>query len=183
MSTYARADANANSGFMVEVQPKDIPGADKGDPLAGIQFQRKLEEQAFHLGGADYHAPVQLLGDFMQDRASIGVGSIEPSFRPGVTYTDLRECLPGFIAKALKEAVPRIAKRLKGFDYSHAVLTAVESRSSSPLRITRDRDHQCLNVLGLYPAGEGAGYAGGIVSAAVDGLKVAESVAATMTKR
>ncbi len=179
MSTYARADANANSGFMVEVHPKDIPGAGK-DPLAGIQFQRDLEERAFQLGGSNYHAPVQLLGDFMKDRASVGVGSIEPSFRPGVTYTDLRECLPAFISKALKEAVPRIAKRLKGFDHSHAILTAVESRSSSPLRITRNKDCQCLNVQGLYPAGEGAGYAGGIVSAAVDGLRVAESLAADM---
>ena len=174
MSSYARDESNANAGFMVEVHPSDLPS---GDALAGVQFQRSLEEKAFELGGSNFHAPAQLLGDFMNDRASTKLGSVEPSFRPGVTLTDLRQCLPPFVVKALKQAVPGIAKRLPGFDRPDAVLTAVESRSSSPIRVTRGEDLQSVGVRGLYPAGEGAGYAGGIISAAVDGLRVAEAVA------
>lgn len=174
MSSYARDESNANAGFMVEVHPADIPGEDL---LGGIQFQRDLEEQAFRLGGSNFQAPAQLLADFMEDRASTELGTVTPSFRPGVTLTDLRECLPSFVVKALKEAVPRIAKRLPGFDRPDAILTAVESRSSSPIRVTRGKDLQSLGVRGLYPTGEGAGYAGGIISAAVDGIKVAEAIA------
>ncbi len=174
MSSYARSEANANAGFMVEVHPSDLPGR---GPLAGVEYQRELEEKAFQLGGGDYRAPAQLLGDFMKDRASTEVGSVKPSFRPGVTLTDLRKCLPDFVVEALKAAVPRIAKRLLGFDYPDAVLTAVESRSSSPVRVPRGDDFQSIGLPGLYPTGEGAGYAGGIISAAVDGLRVAEAVA------
>lgn len=174
MSSYARSESNANAGFMVEVHPDDLPA---DDALAGVRFQRELEEKAFALGGGDYRAPAQLLGDFMKDRPSEGPRSVKPSFRPGVVYTDLRRCLPEYVVRSLKEAVPRIAKQLPGFDHPDAVLTAVESRSSSPLRIQRGADFQCPSVPGLYPAGEGAGYAGGIISAAVDGLRVAEAVA------
>ncbi|MFT4639143.1 MAG: putative FAD-dependent dehydrogenase [Verrucomicrobiales bacterium] len=174
MSTFARDESNANSGFMVEVHPADLPD---DDPLSGVNFQRDLEEKAFKLGGSNYHAPVQLLGDFLKDKKSTEIRSIKPSFRPGVTLADLRQCLPPFVVKALKKAVPRIAKQLPGFDNPDAVLTAVESRSSSPLRVTRGDDLQSTGVQGLYPAGEGAGYAGGIISAAVDGVRVAEAVA------
>jgi uncharacterized FAD-dependent dehydrogenase len=174
MSSYARDEANANAGFMVEVHPEDLPD---DDILTGVRFQRELEEKAFELGGRNFHAPAQLLGDFMKDEASTEIGSVKPSFRPGVTLTDLRECLPDFIVEAIKQAVPRIAKRLPGFDRPDAVLTAVESRSSSPIRVTRGKDLQSMGIRGLFPAGEGAGYAGGIISAAVDGLRVAEAVA------
>ncbi len=173
MSSYARDEANANSGFMVEVLPSDFPS---DGPLGGIAFQRDLEERAFRLGGGNYHAPAQLLGDFMRDRASTKLGAVQPSFRPGVKLTDLRECLPAFVVKALKDAVPKIARRLPGFDHPDAILTAVESRSSSPLRITRNADCESVHMKGLFPTGEGAGYAGGIISAAVDGLRVAEAV-------
>ncbi len=174
MSSYARDEANANAGFMVEVHPEDLPD---DDMLGGVRFQRELEEKAFELGGSNFHAPAQLLGDFMKDRASTEVGFVKPSFRPGVTLTDLRECLPDFVVKAIKQAVPRIAKRIPGFDRPDAILTAVESRSSSPIRVTRGKDMQSTGVQGLFPAGEGAGYAGGIISAAVDGIRVAEAVA------
>lgn len=176
MSSYARDEANANAGFMVEVHPSDLA---QGDALVGVQFQRDLEEKAFQLGGGDYRAPAQRLGDFMKGRASTGPGTVPPSFRPGVKWTDLRECLPDYVVRALKAAVPRIARRLPGFDHPDAVLTAVETRSSSPVRVTRGKDLQSISVRGLYPAGEGAGYAGGIISAAVDGLRVAEAVALT----
>lgn len=174
MSSFARDEANANAGFMVEVHLEDLP---ENGPLAGVQFQRELEAKAFQVGGGNYCAPAQLLGDFMKDRASTAIRSVKPSFRPGVTLTDLRECLPPFVVQALKEAVPVIAKRLPGFDHPDAVLTAVESRSSSPVRVLRGDDFQSVGVRGLYPTGEGAGYAGGIISAAVDGLRVAEALA------
>lgn len=177
MSSYARDEANANAGFMVEVRPGDFPNSD--DPLAGMRFQRELEAKAFQLGGGDYRAPAQMLGDFVKGKGTSELGDVRPSFRPGVTLTDLRECLPPFVVKALKESVPHIAKRLPGFDRHDAILTAIESRSSSPLRVTRGDDLQSTGLRGLYPAGEGAGYAGGIISAAVDGLRVAEAVAAT----
>ena len=179
MSSFARDEANANAGFMVEVHPSDLPG---DHPLAGVEFQRELEGKAFRLGGGNYHAPAQLLGDFMAGKASTEVRSVKPSFRPGVKLTHLGGCLPGFVLEALREAVPLIAKRLPGFDDPDAVLTAVESRSSSPVRLTRGRDLQSCGLAGLYPAGEGAGYAGGIISAAVDGLRVAEAIALKAAK-
>lgn len=174
MSSYARAEANANSGFMVEITPEDVGGS---SPLAGIEFQREWERKAFEVGGSNYHAPAQLLGDFMKGKASKGPGSVKPSYEPGVVWTDLRECLPTVVAKMLKQSVHGIDKRLHGFLMDEAVLTGVESRSSSPVRIVRDRDTlECLGLKGLYPAGEGAGYAGGIISAAADGMKVAEAI-------
>ena len=174
MSSYARAEANANAGFMVEVGPQDY-----GDrhPLAGIEFQRDIERAAFRLGGGNYHAPAQLLGDFLAGRASTGAGRVKPSYEPGVVWTDLRECLPAAVIDTLKEAVPRIQKSLPGFQLDDAVLTAAETRSSAPVRIPRDPDSlECTQIRGFYPAGEGAGYAGGIISAAADGMRVAEAV-------
>jgi len=176
MSSYARAEANANAGFMVEVTPEEI-GATVKDPLAGIEFQRKWERKAFEIGGGNYHAPAQKLGDFLKHRASKSQGSVAPSYEPGVTWTDLRECLPDTVASTLQASVRKIATRLKGFDLPDAVMTGVETRSSSPVRIPRDSETmECVSVAGLYPAGEGAGYAGGIISAAADGLRVAEAV-------
>lgn len=174
MSSYARADANANSGFMVEVFPKDFENPE--NPLSGINFQRKWEQKAFEIGGTAGKAPAQLLGDFMKNSASSALGEVIPSYRPGVVLTDLRECLPKYIIKTMQEAVNRVSKQIAGFDRKDAVLTATETRSSSPLRINRDRNFQCPKVEGLYPAGEGAGYAGGILSAAVDGLRVATAL-------
>ncbi|HUF60446.1 MAG TPA: FAD-dependent oxidoreductase [Verrucomicrobiales bacterium] len=175
MSSYARDRANANAGFMVEVRPEDL-GA--GGALAGMEFQRRLEEKAFLAGGGGYRAPAQLLEDFLRGRASRGPGGVEPSFRPGVVWGDLGEVLPAFVIEALREATPRIERRLPGFNRADAVLTAVESRSSAPLRVARGVDMQSPSLAGLYPAGEGAGYAGGILSAAADGLRVAEALAA-----
>ena len=174
MSSYARADANANSGFMVEVFPKDFENPE--NPLSGINFQRKWEQKAFEIGGPAGKAPAQLLGDFMKNSASSALGEVIPSYRPGVVLTDLRECLPKYVIKTMQEAVNRVSKQIAGFDRKDAVLTATETRSSSPLRINRDRNFQCPKVEGLYPAGEGAGYAGGILSAAVDGLRVATAL-------
>ncbi|MEM0897742.1 MAG: FAD-dependent protein [Verrucomicrobiota bacterium] len=175
MSSYARDEANANSGFMVEVRPEDFE--DPEDPLSGIAFQRRWEQMAYQVGGNDYHAPAQRLGDFLAKRPSREAGDVAPSYRPGVVWTDLRECLPEFITDAIREAIPHIARKIPDFALEDAVLTAAETRSSSPLRIDRDEDSlQCPSATGLYPAGEGAGYAGGIVSAAVDGLRVAEKI-------
>ncbi len=177
MSSYARADANANAGFMVEVRPEDFGAG--GDPLAGIAFQREWERRAFALGGPDGRAPAQLLGDFRQGVASSELGEVAPSFRPGVVLTDLRECLPEVVVSTLQRAVAGIAHQIAGFDRPDAVLTAAETRSSSPLRIGRDPTTlQSPAARGLYPAGEGAGYAGGILSAAVDGLRVAKALIA-----
>jgi len=176
MSSYERAESNANSGFMVEITPEEI-GATAEKPLAGIDYQRKWERKAYELGGSNYFAPAQLLGDFLAKKPSTGPGSVLPSYQPGVTWTDLRKCLPNSVTDTLQSAVSRIAKRLRGFDLPDAVLTGVETRSSSPARIPRDSETmQCLGIKGLYPAGEGAGYAGGIISAAADGLRVTEAV-------
>ncbi|MDZ4286450.1 MAG: hypothetical protein U0984_00735 [Prosthecobacter sp.] len=173
MSSYARADANANSGFMVEINAGDYGDA----PLAGIEFQREIERSAFRLGGGNYHAPAQLLGDLMAGRASTGQGSVVPSYEPGVVWSDLRECLPEYVIATLKESVPRICKSLPGFMLEDAVLTAAETRSSSPSRIPRDpASFECIGIKHFYPAGEGAGYAGGIISAAADGMRVAEAL-------
>ncbi|MCR4301498.1 MAG: hypothetical protein NUV51_07790, partial [Sulfuricaulis sp.] len=180
MSHYSRNDRNANAGIVVGITPADF-GSD--DPLAGIALQRQLEEKAFLLGGANYNAPAQLVGDFLAGQPSTGPGSVIPSYTPGVTWTDLGPALPDYAIAAIHEAIPAFEKSLKGFAMNDAVLTAVETRTSSPIRITRDeKSFESVNTSGLYPAGEGAGYAGGIVSAAVDGMKVAEAVARKITQ-
>ena len=174
MSSYARAEANANSGFMVDVKPSDYG---EHHPLAGIEFQRQIERQAFKLGGSNYHAPAQLLGDLLAGRASTSGGSVKPSYEPGVIWTDLRECLPEYVIATLKLAIPQIAKKLPGYGLEDAVLTAAETRSSSPVRIPRDpQTLVCEGIRHFYPGGEGAGYAGGIISAAADGMRVAEAI-------
>ena len=178
MSQYSRNERNANAGIVVGITPADYPGG----PLAGITFQRELESHAFTLGGGGYVAPGQLVGDFVAGQASTQLGSVEPSYKPGVLMTDLASALPGYAITAMREALPAFGKKIKGFDMHDAVLTGVETRTSSPLRITRGDDFQSLNVRGLYPAGEGASYAGGILSAGVDGIEVAEAVALDITQ-
>ncbi|MDH4394697.1 MAG: NAD(P)/FAD-dependent oxidoreductase [Limnobacter sp.] len=179
MSQYSRNERNANAGIVVGIDPSDYPGG----PLAGIDFQRKLESHAFTLGGGTYEAPGQLVGDFIAGKASTQLGSVEPSYKPGVHLTDLASALPEYAITAMREALPAFGKKIKGFDMHDAVLTGVETRTSSPLRITRGSDFQSLNVKGLYPAGEGASYAGGILSAGVDGIEVAEAVARAITSK
>lgn len=180
MSSYARAEANANAGFMVDVRTEDFASE---NVLGGIAFQRSLEKKAFALGGGNYHAPAQLLGDFLRGRPSTGQGKVKPSYEPGVTWTDLREILPEYICDTMREAVPMIEKSLKGFHLEDAVMTGVETRSSSPVRIPRDTETcECLGVKNFFPAGEGAGYAGGIISAAVDGMRVAEKIITALGK-
>ncbi len=174
MSQYSRNERNANAGIVVGIAPEDFPG---DDPLAGIRLQRELESRAFVLGGGDYQAPGQRVGDFLAGRPSTEFGSVEPSYRPGVRLTDLSTALPSYAIEAIREALPAFDLQIEGFAMQDAVLTGVETRTSSPVRITRGDDFQSLNVKGLYPAGEGAGYAGGILSAGVDGIKVAEAVA------
>jgi uncharacterized FAD-dependent dehydrogenase len=176
MSQYSRNERNANSGMVVSINPSDYPGG----AMAGIEFQRQLESHAFVLGGENYNAPAQLVGDFLAARPSKDVGSVEPSYKPGVNWTDLASALPDYAITAMREALPEFGKKIRGYDMHDAVLTGVETRTSSPLRITRGDDCQSLNVRGLYPAGEGAGYAGGILSAGVDGIKVAEALALDM---
>jgi uncharacterized protein len=179
MSQYSRNERNANAGIVVNVDPKDY-GATPQNPLAGIDFQRALESKAFELGGKTYEAPGQLVGDFLAGRPSTALGTVTPSYKPGVHLTDLATALPDYAIAAIKEALPAFEKKIKGFSMKDAVLTGVETRTSSPLRITRGANYQSLNVKGLYPAGEGAGYAGGILSAGVDGIKVAEALALDM---
>ena len=173
-SRFARDGANANAAFLVNVTPADFGG---DHPLAGVAFQREWERAAFELGGSSFRAPAQLLGDFMRGTASSGAGSVQPTYPLGVVYADLAECLPEFVVVALRESVPIFNRRLKGFSTTDAVLTGVETRSSSPVRVQRD-DSMQSNLRGVYPCGEGAGYAGGIMSAAVDGMRCAESVLA-----
>ncbi len=173
MSQYSRNEHNANAGIVVGVTPEDYPGG----PLAGIAFQRELESRAFVLGGGTYEAPGQRVGDFLAGCPSTELGKVIPSYKPGVHLTDLSSCLPSYAIEAIREAIPAFEKQIKGFSMDDAMLTGVETRTSSPLRITRGPDCQSLNIKGLYPAGEGAGYAGGILSAGVDGIKVAEAVA------
>ncbi|MEW6415914.1 MAG: NAD(P)/FAD-dependent oxidoreductase [Pseudomonadota bacterium] len=177
MSQYSRNERNANAGIVVGITPADFPG---DDPLAGIRLQRELESRAFTLGGGNYDAPAQRVGDFLAGRPTTKLGSVEPSYKPGVRLTDLATALPPYAIEAIREALPAFDKQIKGFAMDDAVLTGVETRTSSPVRITRGDDFQSLNVKGLYPAGEGAGYAGGILSAGVDGIKVAEAVARDM---
>ncbi|MGP1629650.1 MAG: NAD(P)/FAD-dependent oxidoreductase [Giesbergeria sp.] len=196
MSQYSRNERNANAGLVVGITPEDYPhdpaafeaelGATHGvqhlrageaHPLAGIVLQRQLESRAYILGGSDYSAPAQLVGDFLAGKASSAMASVEPSYQPGVRPVDLASALPEYAIAALREALPIFGKKIKGFDMPDAVLTGVETRTSSPLRIHRNDDFQSPNTAGLYPAGEGAGYAGGILSAGVDGIKVGEAVA------
>jgi hypothetical protein len=178
MSQYSRNERNANAGIVVGINPEqDFPGG----PLAGVELQEKLESIAFELGGKDYCAPGQLVGDFIKGVPSTSLGDVEPSYKPGILLGDLAPSLPPYAIEAIREALPAFGKQIRGFDRADAVLTGIETRTSSPLRITRDRDTlQSLNTRGLYPAGEGAGYAGGILSAGVDGIKVAEALATAM---
>ena len=178
MSQYSRNERNANSGLVVAIDPaRDYPGG----ALAGIDFQRHWETRAYVAGGSTYAAPAQKLGDFLRGRASTALGEVIPSYRPGVHLTDLAECLPEFAVTAMREALPVFGRQIPGYDHPDVTLTGVETRTSSPVRFTRGGDFQSLNTVGLFPAGEGAGYAGGILSAAVDGIKVAEAVATSMT--
>jgi uncharacterized FAD-dependent dehydrogenase len=177
MSQYSRRERNANAGIVVGVTPEDFPADARANPLAGIAFQRHWEEKAFLAGGASWFAPCQLVGDFLKDQPSTVLGSVIPSYKPGVTPTDLNLCLPEYATIAMREALQAFGRQIPGFSMEEAVMTGVETRTSSPVRMTRGADFQSLNVKGLYPSGEGAGYAGGILSAAVDGIKVAESLA------
>jgi hypothetical protein len=203
MSQYSRAERNANAGLVVAIDPSDYPldaetwiaafGAADGaryaaeaqalqakgqtHPLAGVVFQRQLESRAFEVGGRDYQAPGQLVGDFLAGKPSQQFGAVQPSYKPGVKLGDLSQVLPGFAVAAMREALPVFGRKIRGYDMADAVMTGIETRTSSPLRITRGEDCQSLNIAGLYPAGEGAGYAGGILSAGVDGIKVAEAIA------
>jgi hypothetical protein len=177
MSQYSRNERNANAGMVVGIDPaRDFPGG----PLAGIAVQRELESRAFVLGGGTYDAPGQLVGDFIRGTPSTEFGNVLPSYKPGVKLGDLHQALPAFAIEAMREALPVFGRKIRGYDMPDAVLTGVETRTSSPLRITRGEDFQSVNLKGLYPAGEGAGYAGGILSAGVDGIKVGEAVAAAI---
>lgn len=178
MSQYSRNERNANAGLVVGIHPADYPGG----PLAGIAFQRHWERQAYQLGGGDYWAPGQLVGDFVRGRPSKDFGEVQPSYKPGVRLGDLSTALPDYAIAAIREAIPALDRQLKGFAMHDAVLTGVETRTSSPIRITRGKDdYQSINTRGLYPAGEGASYAGGIYSAAIDGIEVAQALALAMT--
>ncbi|MEY3743957.1 MAG: hypothetical protein RLZZ541_1012, partial [Pseudomonadota bacterium] len=179
MSQYSRNERNANAGIVVGITPEvDFPG----DPLAGMELQRKWEHQAFLLGGSTYQAPGQLIGDFLANQPSTQFGEVTPSYTPSVHLTNLDSALPEYVISAIREAIPQFAKQIKGFDLPDGILTGVETRTSSPIRIKRhDDDLQSINTKGLYPTGEGAGYAGGILSAGVDGIRVAEAVALSMT--
>ena len=177
MSQYSRAERNANAGIVVNVTPADFPGGAGGHPLAGIALQRRLETHAFELGGGSYEAPAQRLDDFLAGRPSTQLGAVIPSYQPGVQLCDLSTALPDYAIAAIREALPAFDRQIKGFALPDAVLTGVETRTSSPLRMTRGDDFQSVNVKGLYPAGEGAGYAGGILSASIDGIRIAEAVA------
>ncbi len=201
MSQYSRNERNANAGIVVGIEPGDYPTdlaafeATLGDtfgnlelpagrshhPLAGIVLQRQLESNAYQLGGSNYEAPGQLVGDFIEGRPSTQLGSVVPSYQPGVRLGDLHGALPAYAIAAVREALPVFGRKIRGYDMPDAVLTGVETRTSSPLKITRGNDFQSLNVRGLYPAGEGASYAGGILSAGVDGIRVGEAVARAMT--
>jgi uncharacterized FAD-dependent dehydrogenase len=176
MSQYSRAERNANAGIVVGITPQDYPGG----PLAGIAFQRQWESAAFVAGGGTYAAPAQRVGDFIAGVPSKSLGTVIPSYKPGVTPTDLSPCLPDYAIAAIREALSAFGRQIRGFDMADAVLTGVETRTSSPIRIKRNEGFQSINTQGLFPAGEGAGYAGGILSAGVDGIKIAEAVAQSM---
>ena len=181
MSQYSRNERNANAGIVVGITPEvDYPG----DPLAGVEFQRRWESRAYELGGGTYQAPGQLVGDFLTGKSSTKFGAVQPSYTPGVHLTDLSSALPDYAIAAIREAIPAFAKQIKDFDLPDAVLTGVETRTSSPIRIKRNQDDmQSINTRGLYPSGEGAGYAGGILSAAVDGIEIAEAVALSIMRQ
>ena len=184
MSQYSRNERNANAAIVVGIEPTDFAPFDaSGSPLAGIALQRALERRAYVLGGENYNAPAQMVGDFMAGRASTELGDVQPSFQPGVSPGSLESALPDYAIAAIREALTAFGRQLRGFDRHDAILTAVETRTSSPIRIRRDETLQSLNTLGLYPAGEGAGYAGGILSAGVDGINVAEAVALSIDAR
>ena len=176
MSEFARDKINSNAALLVSVNPEDIPG---DHALKGMYWQRELEHKAFLAGGGGYHAPVARVGDFLKGERSTRFGEVLPSYLPGTSFASMDEILPRFVTDAMREALPMIDRKLHGFSHPDAVLTAVESRSSSRIRITRDESLQSVSLKGLYPCGEGAGYAGGIVSAAVDGIKVAEKIITT----
>jgi uncharacterized FAD-dependent dehydrogenase len=178
MSQYSRNERNANAAIVVGIEPADFAAFDdSGSPLAGIALQRALESRAYDVGGRDYSAPAQLVGDFIKGKSSAEFGSVQPSYKPGVHLTDLAPLLPEYAIDAIREALPAFDRQIKGYAMHDAILTGVETRTSSPVRIRRNDDYQSLNTRGLFPAGEGAGYAGGILSAAVDGIRVAEAVA------
>jgi uncharacterized FAD-dependent dehydrogenase len=182
MSQYSRNERNANAAVVVGIDPADFaPFDDSGSPLAGIALQRALESHAYTLGGKNYSAPGQLVGDFLSGRASHDFGDVQPSYKPGVTLGDLASALPDYAIAAIREALPAFERQLRGYAMHDAILTGVETRTSSPVRIKRDDSLQSLNTRGLYPAGEGAGYAGGILSAAVDGIRIAEAVGLSIT--
>lgn len=178
MSQYSRNERNANSAIVVGITPADYPG----NPLAGIEFQRHWEALAYQAGGSTYAAPAQRVGDFLAQRPSTTLGDVLPSYKPAIHLTDLSLCLPDFVIKTLFEALPAFDKQIRGFAMDDALMTGIETRTSSPVRITRNDQYQSLNTRGLFPAGEGAGYAGGILSAAIDGIKAAEAVALSMTQ-
>ena len=184
MSQYSRNERNANAAIVVGIAPRDYardPSAPGPvSPLDGIAFQRALESRAFEQGGGNYDAPGQLVGDFLRAQPSSAFGTVVPSYKPGVHLTSLEDSLPAYAIQAIREAIPAFDRQLNGFAMNDAVFTGVETRTSSPLRVTRGKDYQSLNVRGLYPAGEGAGYAGGIMSAAVDGIEAAERVGASI---
>lgn len=177
MSQYSRNERNANSAIVVGIDPSDYPGG----PLAGLDFQRELEGRAYVMGGENYNAPAQRVGDFMKGRPSKDLGQVLPSYTPGVTLTDLAPSLPDFCIEALREAIPAFNRKIKGFAAEDALLTGVETRTSAPINIKRDANFQSINTKGLFPGGEGAGYAGGIMSAAIDGIKIAEAMALSMS--
>ncbi len=183
MSQYSRNERNANSAIVVGVTPEDFPGDARSNPLAGIDFQRHWESRAFVAGGGRYAAPAQRVGDFLAGRPSTALGAVQPSYTPGIHLTDLSACLPDYVVAALREALPAFERQIRGFAMDDAIMTGVETRTSSPLRIRRNEQFQSINTRGLFPAGEGAGYAGGILSAAIDGIKVAEAVALSMVGR
>ena len=170
MSKFSRDGVNSNSALLVNVTPQDYPG---DSPLRGMFLQEELEKKAFEMGGSNYYAPIQKVGDYLKNVKSTEIGKIKPTYEPGVTLSNLNELFPEYINETFKEAIINLDKKLKGFAHEDAILTAVETRTSSPVQITRDKERLMSNIKGLYPCGEGAGYAGGIMTAAIDGIKVA----------
>jgi uncharacterized FAD-dependent dehydrogenase len=179
MSQYSRAERNANAGLVVGVSPADFPGG----PLGGIAYQRRWEQAAFIAGGSSYQAPAQRVADFLAGRASTTLGEVAPSYKPAVRPADLAACLPDFAVVAMREALVAVDAQLPGFAMNDAVMTGVETRTSAPLRMPRGRDGHSINTRGLFPAGEGAGYAGGILSAGVDGIRIGEALALNLLGR
>ena len=173
MSYHARDLENANSALVVTVAPDDFEG---DSPLRGMEFQRHYEELAYKLGGSNYKAPVQLVGDFLEDKESTELGEVKPSYEPGFEFRELKKCLPDYVVEAIKEGIVYFDRRIKGYARKDAVLTGIETRTSAPVRMNRNERLESVNTSGLYPTGEGAGFAGGIISAAVDGIKAAERI-------